>query len=721
MQFLKIGPKKSRKVILFCQFLQEINLSKSVNEIWANEALAVSTSMIKYPSDELFAFKLLRVTIYNEFSGPISVNPDAAFLFANTSALWLKMGTESMQGVEKMLNLFDSPKLDFFTLEFTTSLHGSVLNQLDCKVRSRVNALHLTQNSTDRSNIDDLFHYNPKQEVWWPKLTELKIDNFLKCKAPILTPVLFKLCPKLCKLELMLDGLSELFEDEFGNASNLVKLKLFVRNGSQLKAKCFQSLVNLRVLKLNSWYKESFIHLYDITNRLLNLERLEISEIFLSTSLEKFPAELLKLRQLKLGFAHVQCIAPTAFDHLLQLEKLEITIGCLNRSCRICPHKQEFETGVAALRHFTCSSVAKVRFNTKEPSLIEEITLRCDGSGALIETTLDQQPMFNLKRLSLDELRSGFPFHIMINLEFLNLLEFDYSSFSDSKDDLGPFDSLPNLKSLNIHFLRMLELKKQQRFESGQFFSSLTSLTSLVIENCQSGLITIRRDLFKHLPNLEHLELRNLAINQIESDAFFNLPNLKHLDLSNDSLNQFPFACLTNDLANLEHLSLNSNRIKSLDGLFNSNDFTNKQSQLRVLDLANNKISVPLPQEGFLSFPSLVKLNLNNNIIDVIEPGAFEGLVNLRYLGLARNKFQTFDFGSYFFFDGSTSGRGLMPFNLMLLELCSECLMIIEAPTVSMAKCCFRNQVIVGVNDCHLKFRHGLDMLVKKGVIQLGQ
>jgi hypothetical protein len=185
-------------------------------------------------------------------------------------------------------------------------------------------------------NLEELFHFDHLDNTTWNRLTELKISIVNKCKTSLLTPV-FELCRQLRKLELSLDGVCDLTEKFYENASNLVKLKISAEQIWTLNN--FNCLENLRVLKLSSQNEESCIRSFEMISCLSNLVDLELSQINLSTQLEKFPAEMLNLRRLKLGFAHVQSITPTAFDHLVRLEQLEVTNDCLTRECKMCPDK----------------------------------------------------------------------------------------------------------------------------------------------------------------------------------------------------------------------------------------------------------------------------------------------------------------------------------------------------------------------------------------------
>jgi hypothetical protein len=85
------------------------------------------------------------------------------------------------------------------------------------------------------------------------------------------------------------------------------------------------------------------------------------------------------------------------------------------------------------------------------------------------------------------------------------------------------------------------------------------------------------------------------------------------------------------ELPNVEILDLNNNKIKSLDQLFDGMALEEVNTKLRVLNLADNKLT-SLKAKAFSRLVGLMRLDLHNNKFDVVEKGAFRGLVNLQEL-----------------------------------------------------------------------------------------
>lgn len=69
-------------------------------------------------------------------------------------------------------------------------------------------------------------------------------------------------------------------------------------------------------------------------------------------------------------------------------------------------------------------------------------------------------------------------------------------------------------------------------------------------------------------------------------------------------------------------------------------------TEIRLLDLSKNRLKVLGPEE-FLNYPALEELQLNENIISSIEPGAFGNLFNLRTLGLRDNHLKLIQLGVF--------------------------------------------------------------------------
>ncbi|KAG8430607.1 hypothetical protein GDO86_020309 [Hymenochirus boettgeri] len=107
--------------------------------------------------------------------------------------------------------------------------------------------------------------------------------------------------------------------------------------------------------------------------------------------------------------------------------------------------------------------------------------------------------------------------------------------------------------------------------------------------------------------HLDHLELQNNVIVNIDTDAFHGLSNLTYLDLSSNQLSSISLDVLQ-PLSNLSMLHLGNNKIVSLAG-----DMPDSFTGLQVLYLQNNAL-MGLSGDLLGNLPSLVHLRLDGNV-----------------------------------------------------------------------------------------------------------
>jgi Leucine-rich repeat (LRR) protein len=78
---------------------------------------------------------------------------------------------------------------------------------------------------------------------------------------------------------------------------------------------------------------------------------------------------------------------------------------------------------------------------------------------------------------------------------------------------------------------------------------------------CDQQIKFIERANFKHLENLEQLDLYSNEIEILPEDVFWDLTNLKRLDLSNNKIEELSDKIFMN-LKNIQSINLSNNRIK---------------------------------------------------------------------------------------------------------------------------------------------------------------
>ena len=143
-------------------------------------------------------------------------------------------------------------------------------------------------------------------------------------------------------------------------------------------------------------------------------------------------------------------------------------------------------------------------------------------------------------------------------------------------------DSLPDLlfKDTAIEYFKVSD-SEIQNFNSKLFAQS--NLKKLKFE--RNKLSTLEEDSFKHLKELEHLDLSDNDISEVHVDVMKYLKNLKKLDLENNGLSALPTEFLKKNV-DLKHLSLAGNNIEELPC-----EFLKYQYELVSFNITNNKFS----------------------------------------------------------------------------------------------------------------------------------
>lgn len=143
-------------------------------------------------------------------------------------------------------------------------------------------------------------------------------------------------------------------------------------------------------------------------------------------------------------------------------------------------------------------------------------------------------------------------------------------------------DSLPDLlfKDTLIESFKVADSEIEQ-FNSKLFAQS--NLKKLKFE--RNKLSSLQEDSFKHLKELEHLDLSDNDIAEVHVDVMKYLKNLKKLDLDNNGLSALPAEFLKKN-RDLKHLSLAGNNIEELPC-----EFLKFQFGLASFNITNNKFA----------------------------------------------------------------------------------------------------------------------------------
>ena len=163
--------------------------------------------------------------------------------------------------------------------------------------------------------------------------------------------------------------------------------------------------------------------------------------------------------------------------------------------------------------------------------------------------------------------------------------------------------------------LSELIIVRSRIHEFPKFLSQLPKMCNLVISD--SFIPKIEFTIDNCCMMFENNKITSFKCNKNDNVAILNLNHNKLKELPN-----------TNDLQTLNELYLIDNEIQTIDQ-------SKLHSQLRVLHLASNKISV-FPEVG-ISYKELKELNLSNNGLSSLPSNVFSSLINLRKLYMAAN------------------------------------------------------------------------------------
>jgi len=164
--------------------------------------------------------------------------------------------------------------------------------------------------------------------------------------------------------------------------------------------------------------------------------------------------------------------------------------------------------------------------------------------------------------------------------------------------------------------------------------SSFGSLPKLTVLNLSGNTIT--GSLPSDFANLEELYELNLSDNNISGGIPQNiskLTSLKVLNLSNNKIDSIPKE--VGSLPLLTDLDLSQNSIEG--NLLSIISADNAFSNLRVLDLSDNKLTGTIPSD-IKNISNLVSLKLSNNELDGSIPSTIGDLSKLKFLYLNHNK-----------------------------------------------------------------------------------
>lgn len=213
---------------------------------------------------------------------------------------------------------------------------------------------------------------------------------------------------------------------------------------------------------------------------------------------------------------------------------------------------------------------------------------------------------------------------------------------------LQPGFTLNIVDTGNLANITRFELRAFTNFITipSTIWTSFPNLEELILAN-YSSVATLSATDFLQATKLKILNLRGNKLTTIPFSAFALAPALQAIDLSYNVITEIDDLAF-NGLKELTALDLSNNRIGMLKA-FTFSGLIN----LQILDLSNNKIK--LVEDGALSLPQLVFLDVNSNDIKLLPENLF---------GIQSPPLTVLDFG-----DNKLSHIGASIYNLKELTL----------------------------------------------------
>ncbi|CAG5098433.1 Oidioi.mRNA.OKI2018_I69.XSR.g15663.t1.cds [Oikopleura dioica] len=277
------------------------------------------------------------------------------------------------------------------------------------------------------------------------------------------------------------------------------------------------------------------------------------------------------LRQLDLGKNRFREVTSLEFEHLEQLEELDLSENRIPRNRKQTSHRLHLPTSLKKLN--------------------------LDGN--------------QIRELS---------FGLFLKLENLEVLSMNNNSIAKVKGTV-----FANNKALQSLSLSGNKLKELPQF----FLKQQSKLKHLDLSGNSLGESGMDLAIYIKGSRLESLNFSNNAISEITDDILYEQDQLISLDLSNNEISALPYDPLKGPwkyTRNLKILNVSSNKIQKLE----ANAF-GKLSNLEELYLHDNKIET-IFDHSFRGLDKLRILNLANNVISNELRNIANSIVNLPFI-----------------------------------------------------------------------------------------
>ncbi|KAL6739712.1 hypothetical protein Aduo_013136 [Ancylostoma duodenale] len=339
---------------------------------------------------------------------------------------------------------------------------------------------------------------------------------------------------------------------------------------------------------------------------------------------------LKRLRTLNLRRNHLRSI-PKGIDGL-QLLKLDLRLNLISTVSSSDLSSLSRVRNVDLSRNFVKEWPKPKLQVGNTTSVIERLDLASNLLSSLYNGVLSSMSSLQWIRLSKNKIKS-IESHAFRQLESLTSIDL-------SKNLIR---SVSSLAFHNLRSLVNLSLAKNEisRLDDGVFFGC----DALALLNVSHNHIrTISDEWLFGLTGLRQLDLSHNHIASFDANAWKQCPDLRWLSLHHNQLQFLPSGAFRL-LTRLEYLGLSGNFIES----FHKTAMAGLD-QLYELDLSSNSLAVCLEDNAMLhntSMPFLKSLKFRNNQLRVIPSRAFERFPALEHLDLADNPITTIHPGAF--------------------------------------------------------------------------
>ncbi|RLV62476.1 hypothetical protein DV515_00019274, partial [Chloebia gouldiae] len=523
-----------------------------------------------------------------------------------------------------------------------------------------IEVLYLGQNCYYRNPCNVSFEIEERAFLALKKLTILSL------KSNNLTQIPPNLSSTLKELYIYNNMIQEIQEEDFSGLPNLEILDLSgncprcynapypcipcPKSSIQIHSKAFDSLENLRILRLHSnslqsvpssWFKN-----------IKNLKELDLSQNFLMREIgdAQFLTFLPSLMQLDLSFNfELKVYSPflylsKTFSSLSNLETLRLK-GYVFKELRA----QDLQP-LLSLRNLTMLDLGTNFIKVADMTVFEEFPALkfIDLSVNKISPSSRESNFYGFcsnPGISVEQ------YNRQVQQEMHYFRYDEYERSCRSKDiEASSYQSLVKEDCLN--YGKTLDLSRNNVFFVNP--SDFQGLSSLKCLNLSDNAIsqTLNGSEFSYLSGLKYLDFSNNRVDLLYQMAFKELKLLEILDLSN---NQHYFLAegitqllsFMKNLAHLKKLMMNDNDISS------TIDTGMESQSLRILEFRGNRLDA-LWMDGnarYLSFfenlTSLEELDISFNSLSFLPHGVFEKMPpSLKILNLTNNRLKSFIWGN---------------------------------------------------------------------------